>query len=45
MESWRLLLGSGRLRIALEDVRIAASDTHAFLTCLEITESSEGKGR
>ncbi|PSC68639.1 F-box SKIP8 [Micractinium conductrix] len=43
--SWKAILGSGRLRITLEDVRVYAADGHGFVTCVELTESSEGKGR
>lgn len=45
MESWKMILGTGRLRITLEDVRVYASDSHAFVTCVEVTESGEGRGR
>lgn len=29
MESWKMILGAGRLRITLEDVRVYASDRWA----------------
>lgn len=91
MESWKMILGAGRLRIKLEDVRVFASDrwavagwgsgclateegapcrpcgayasqgtvltlpsylalpapccSSAFVTCVEVTESGEGRGR
>lgn len=45
MDSWKAILGSGRMRITLENVRISASDSHAFVTLVEINESGDGKGR
>ncbi|KAI3433936.1 hypothetical protein D9Q98_003738 [Chlorella vulgaris] len=45
MEGWKAILGSSRMKIEIEDVRIFASDTQAFVTCLEITESGESRGR
>ncbi|KAL4423514.1 hypothetical protein ABPG77_003647 [Micractinium sp. CCAP 211/92] len=45
MDSWKAILGAGRLRISVEDVRVFAGDSQAFVTCVEITESSEGRGR
>ncbi|EFN58975.1 hypothetical protein CHLNCDRAFT_137591 [Chlorella variabilis] len=45
MESWKAILGSARMRIEVEDVRIFASDSQAFVTCLELTESGQNRGR
>ncbi|KAF5835313.1 hypothetical protein DUNSADRAFT_7593 [Dunaliella salina] len=48
MDSWRSVLTNIRPRtfmIDLEDVRVCASDNHAFVTCVEIINADESKGR
>eukprot|EP00887_Chlorella_sp_A99_P002915 scaffold6.g2915.t1 len=45
MEGWKLLLGTGRMRIKLQDVRVYASDTDGFVTCVEVLEAAESRGR
>jgi ketosteroid isomerase-like protein len=45
LESWKLVLGSARLKIAIEDVRIYVEDNNAWLTCIEVIDGSDSKGR
>jgi len=48
MDSWRNVLSNIRPKaftIDLEDVRIYASDNHAYVTCIEIINADENKGR
>lgn len=48
MDSWRSVLANIRpkaFQIDLEDVRIFASDNHAFVTCIETINADENKGR
>lgn len=46
LASWKLILNSsGRLRIALEDVRIYASDTEGFVTAVEVVDAEDSQGR
>lgn len=45
LESWKLVLGGSRLKITLEDVRIYANETDGYVTCVEIVEADDSKGR
>ena len=46
LESWRLISrGSRGIKISLEDVRIYAGDTDAFLTCVEVIDAANERGR
>jgi 2'-5' RNA ligase len=48
MDSWRNGLANIRpkaFQIDLEDVRIFAADNHAYVTCVEIINADENKGR
>lgn len=47
MESWRLMLGNtdGFMRFKLEDVRVFAGDTEAFVTCVEVIDAADTRGR
>ena len=45
MESWKVLLQGSRMKILLEDVRIYAGETDAFVTCIEVMEADETRGR
>jgi translation initiation factor 2A len=45
LASWKSVFGGGRLRIALEDVRICAGESEAFVTCVEVVDASEEEGR
>lgn len=45
LQSWRLALSGSRLKVKLEDVRIFATDTHGFVTCVEVVDASDSQGR
>jgi len=48
MESWKSVLSNIRPRafmIDLEDVRISASDFSAYVTCIELINADDNKGR
>lgn len=45
LESWRFVLRGGRLKINLEDVRIFATDTTGYVTCVEVVDADDAKGR
>ena len=46
LESWRLISrGSRGIKISLEDVRIYAGDNDAFLTCVEVIDAANERGR
>lgn len=48
MDSWRSVLANIRpraFRIDLEDVRISASDNHGYVTCVEVINADDSKGR
>jgi translation initiation factor 2A len=48
MESWKTLLAGVRpraFRIELEDVRIHATESYGFVTCVEIVDADESAGR
>jgi translation initiation factor 2A len=44
LESWKLVLGTGRMSISTHDVRIFATESEGFVTCVERLEIAEGKG-
>ena len=48
MDSWRAILQGVRpraFRISVEDVRVAAGDASGFVTCVEVVETDDSKGR
>ena len=48
MESWKSILSNIRPRafkIDLEDVRVDATETTGFVTCVEIMDADDSKGR
>lgn len=45
LESWKAVLGSGRMAISLQDVRIFATEAEGFVTCVEVLEAADSRGR
>ncbi len=48
MESWASILRGvrpGAFKIAVEDVRIWASDSAGFVTCVEVIDADDSQGR
>lgn len=45
MESWRLILGAAQMTITLEDVRVHAGEDMAFVTCIEVVDAGDSRGR
>jgi translation initiation factor 2A len=48
MESWKKVLKNVRPRafnIILEDVRIYATETYGYVTCVEVIDADDSKGR
>ena len=45
LESWRVILRGMPMDITLENVRVCARDGAAFVTCTEIMEAGDGRGR
>lgn len=45
LESWRLILRGGKMSITLEDVRVYAGDTLAYVTCVEVMDAGDSRGR
>jgi hypothetical protein len=48
MDSWKAILKNVRpraFRISLDDVRVFASDGHGFVTCVEVMDADDTKGR
>ncbi|CAL8464307.1 g3842 [Coccomyxa elongata] len=45
MESWRVILRGAPMSISLEDVRIFVSDSMAFVTCIEVMDAGDSRGR
>ena len=45
LESWRVILRGAPMDIRLEDVRVCARDGAAFVTCTEIMEAGDSRGR
>ena len=47
LESWRTILRGGQFKwtMRLEDVRIYAADTTAFVTCIEVMDAGDSHGR
>jgi ketosteroid isomerase-like protein len=47
LESWKLILGSGRVNISLEDVRVYADESSSggFVTCVEVVDAGDTRGR
>jgi translation initiation factor 2A len=48
MESWRKVLKNVRPRafqIQLQDVRIYATETYGYVTCVEVIDADDSKGR
>ena len=45
MNSWQIILSSGKMQITLEDVRIYATESQGFVTLLEVVETDDSRGR
>lgn len=45
LQSWKLVLSTGRMSIQLEDVRIFANETNGYVTCVEVIEADDSQGR
>ena len=45
LESWRVILRGAPMDISLEDVRVCARDGAAFVTCTELMEVGDSRGR
>lgn len=45
LESWRFVLMGGKMKFKLEDVRIFATDTTGFVTCVEVIDANDAKVR
>lgn len=45
LDSWKLVLGSGRMKITLEDVRVFATEHTGFVTCIEVVDAGDSTGR
>ncbi len=45
LESWRLVLRGLPMEITLEDVRVCVRDSAAFVTCTEVMEAGDSRGR
>lgn len=45
MESWGLILRGAPMSISLEDVRVYAGDTAAYVTCVEVMDAGDSRGR
>lgn len=48
MDSWKVVLAGakrGMLKVSISDVRTVASDTQAFVTCLETVDAGDSRGR
>ena len=45
LESWRLVLRGQPMDISIEDVRVYARDFAAFVTCTEVMEAGNSRGR
>jgi len=45
LKSWQMILSGGRLNIALEDVRVYATDAMGYVTAVEVVDAEDSKGR
>mmetsp|Transcript_16050 Transcript_16050/g.40784 ORF Transcript_16050/g.40784 Transcript_16050/m.40784 type:complete len:212 (+) Transcript_16050:192-827(+) len=45
MESWRIVLAGSSLDIMLQDVRVHASESYGMVTCLEVMDGEDSRGR
>ncbi|EIE18660.1 hypothetical protein COCSUDRAFT_59969 [Coccomyxa subellipsoidea C-169] len=45
MESWRVILRGAPMTISLEDVRVYAGDAAAYVTCIEVMDAGDSRGR
>ena len=45
MESWGMILREAPMSISLEDVRVYAGDTVAYVTCVEVMDAGDSRGR
>ena len=45
LESWKVILGSARVKIQLHDVRIYATETEGYVTCVEVMDAGDSKGK
>ena len=44
-ESWRLILRGRGMSIEVQDVRVYAGSALAYVTCVEVMESGDARGR
>jgi len=45
LESWKLVLGTGRMSISTQDVRIFATESEGFVTCVEVLDAGDSQGK
>lgn len=45
MESWGIILSGPGLDIMLQDVRVHASESYGMVTCLEVMDGEDSRGR
>ena len=45
LASWKIILSSGRMKITTEDVRIFATESEGFVTCVEVMDAGDSRGR
>ena len=45
LESWRMILRGMPMNINLEDVRVCAREGAAFVTCTEVMDAGDSRGR
>jgi hypothetical protein len=45
MESWRLILRGPGMSIEVQDVCVYAADALAYVTCVEVMEAGDSRGR
>lgn len=43
IESWGLVLSGTRMKIKLEDVRVFATDTMGYVTCVEVVDANDSQ--
>ena len=45
LESWKYVLAAGRMKISVQDVRIYATESEGFVTCVEVLDADDSQGR
>jgi translation initiation factor 2A len=45
MESWNIVLSGANFDILLKDVRVHASENQGWVTCLEVMDGEDSRGR